>query len=304
MTHPKTLATFAGLSIVAAIGIAWIVSIGKTVAYVAHASSSQWPRYASSQHGFSIKYPTSQALAAEDPKGVDFRVQDDSNLSVRLEEESMQQFIERTEKRSVGTFRRDHVHVKINGLDARRMTGTVGFFDSAGSMAVELLLIPRGSSTYVISWTLGRGPAKNSQTLDAIYREMIGTFELTEIKRSDRLTYADADHRFSFDYPTQWRVVRGSFPTASVYSGMDYRISIFVYENTSLQEFRRQQGDQLSDVGQTREFFSHHLVGHKCSWLGRETYVFEKGERLYVVLVDHVSNDRKVVEDILESFAL
>jgi hypothetical protein len=301
---PNRLALFLALSV----GAFFVASCRNTnpVEFVPTALSASWPKFTSAEEGIEIKYPADWHLN-QSPGVLSF-----SGGSVNV---GIQRLDEATRKQmevlnhSSNWFPPRSKKVKIGDLLGEQSTGVVGFFDNVGNMEIETVTIMRGSFTYVINWSLGRGMSKAPSSFTSVCEEMVGTFRFIDVKHSDYLSYVDPMGGFTFEYPFNWILnTGGENGSINLLNGSPLLIRVDVRPHTTFEDFLHQQGDQVTHIEEKKEHFRHHLMGRRCRWLDRETYAFENQDKIYLVTIKEAPElgtiSRKNIDDFLDSLTL
>jgi hypothetical protein len=262
------------------------------VDYTPTAASGQWLTYHNDELGFEIKYPSDLWRREQEGNRVVFRPSwDDRHFDIVS---------------ISGVSRADKGRkIRVNGIDGREWTANTRYFDNAGAEEYEICSLQSGTDAYELRWTLGRESRKYSGSVEADFREMIGTFRLTEIKHSDYLTYSDPSYHFSVSYPNGWQIGCAHGSVLIRYkSGAN--VSIFFRENTTFAQYAKSQGKNFEKVGDVQECFENHLIGRRCLWLDDDTYAFEKGGGVYMVKIStrYGTAPNGTVEAILNSLRL
>jgi hypothetical protein len=260
------------------------------VEFVRSGLSDAWPTFTSGEEGFEIKYPPDWRCAHSPRVGMVNFSGGSGNVNVR-------RFDEATRKQMEGLYPEQNPFAS-NGR-AVRIGDLVGRSAVPGNGYIDSVIIERGSFTYEIIWR---------RTSAAVGEEMAATFRFIDVKHSDYLSYTDQVCGIAFDYPYNWSLDSGGTDGSVRISGDGFSVDIDFKADTTVEDFLRLGEHQTADVEELKEHFRHHLVGYRCRWLGRETYVLKNNQggafRLMIEKNSTGPVSRKSLDDFLDSLRL
>lgn len=270
------------------------------VIYPASETPAGWVTHSSEEEGFEVSYPADwnshQSLGR-----VSFTAPNDLGFSVRRIALPVDVFWGETRDGRYLPKETSRHKAIVAGLSGEQANYRVGNFD--GSWPVESFVFSRGPFTYLVSWSAGRAGREDRPEDRALCRAVLTTFRFIERRHSESLRYRDSAGRFTFEVPSDWQVSGGpnTEPAVSVSRGSDLWIAVYVYGQTTIDQFRERQG--ITKLASKTEWFAHHLPGWRISWNRNDTYVFDRGPDLVVITIFRAAVPAKSMIRFFDSFS-
>jgi hypothetical protein len=271
------------------------------IIYSAGKGPADWITYSSSENGFELRYPADwwfsqypSLISLSGPSNVTFSIyRIPLSLEVLRRESQHGRYLPQHASR--------HAAV-VAGLSGEQWNYLTGNF--VGSWSVETFVLPRGSRTYLVSWSAGGTSRKETPADRALCHAVLSTFRFIELRHADYLSYHDPSLRFSFEYPSDWQLSGGLVvePAASLRRGEATWIGVYVIARTSLGEFKQQHS--ITEMTPKTEWFAHRLSGLRGRWNGRDAYIFERDADLVVINIFRTNESAEVMTHFFDSFTL
>jgi hypothetical protein len=304
----KWLLVLGGVGFVGVAGALLWRRVHGTVIYPASKGQPDWATHTDVVNGFEIRYPGNWHIS----QFKNFvNLYDDDTVSLGVNRHDMP-LDELKRKATHGRFLPDRATVRdavVAGLRCEQFHFSTGNFE--GTKPVELFVIPRGATTYLVSWSpfyhtwRTHGPGKKLAAEDeALARAVISTFRFIDTRPNEQMSYTDPLGRFSFEYPHDWQLSAGinGSPCAKIVRGMDTQISVYSFPNTTADQFM--QSRDITEATATRQWFAHRLVGRRALWMGSPTYVFERNSDLVVVTISRNKEPAEILNRFFDTFAV